>query len=81
MNRAWRAYAGKLLSGRDNATPDVARWAWLLADLAIIAAAAVSLARGLPVSLTELASALAIANTSAAAATKLKETTEPGDAG
>ena len=66
-----------LLSGKDNATPDLARYSWLLANIAVIAAAAISLVKGVPISLTELATALAIANTSAAAATKIKETTEP----
>lgn len=66
-----------LLSGKDNSTPDLARYAWLLANLAVIFMAVVSVFKGIPVSLTELATALAIANTTAAAATKLKETTEP----
>ncbi len=78
MNRAqMRRWAQKLLSGKDNSTPDLARHAWLLANLAIIGTAAAATFKGLPVSLTELAGALGIANTSGAVATKLKETTEP----
>ena len=45
--------------------------------IAIIGTAAAATFKGLPVSLTELAGALGIANTSGAVATKLKETTEP----
>ena len=72
-----RRWAQQLLSGKDNSTPDLARHAWLLANLAIIGTAAAATIKGLPVSLTELAGALGIANTSGAVATKLKETTEP----
>lgn len=72
-----RRWAQQLLSGKDNSTPDLARHAWLLANLAIIGTAAAATVKGLPVSLTELAGALGIANTSGAVATKLKETTEP----
>ncbi len=78
MNGArMRRWAQQLLSGKDNSTPDLARYAWLLANLAIIGTAAAATWKGLPVSLTELAAALGIANTSGAAATKLKESTEP----
>ena len=78
MNAAqMRRWAQQLLSGKDNSTPDLARHAWLLANLAIIGTAAAATFKGLPVSLTELAGALGIANTSGAVATKLKETTEP----
>lgn len=72
-----RRWAQQLLSGKDNSTPDLARHAWLLANLAIIGTAAAATFKGMPVSLTELAGALGIANTSGAVATKLKETTEP----
>jgi len=78
MNGAgMRRWAQQLLSGKDNSTPDLARYAWLLANLAIIGTAAAATFKGMPVSLTELAGALGIANTSGAVATKLKETTEP----
>ena len=70
-------WAQQLLSGKDNSTPDLARHAWLLANLAIIGTAAAATFKGMPVSLTELAGALGIANTSGAVATKLKESTEP----
>ena len=58
MNGAMlRRWAQQLLSGKDNSTPDLARHAWLLANLAIISTAAAATFKGLPVSLTELASA------------------------
>ncbi len=72
-----RRWATHLFSGKDNRTADMARHAWALANLAIIGTAIASLCRGLPVSLTELATALSIANASAAAAVKIKESTEP----
>jgi hypothetical protein len=72
-----RRWATHLLSGKDNSTPDLARYAWAFANFAIVGTAAASVFKGLPVSLTELASALGIANTSAAVSTKLKESTEP----
>lgn len=72
-----RRWVTHLLSGKDNRTPDLARYAWLFANVAIIGTAAASVFKGLPVSLTELASALGIANTSGAVSTKIKESTEP----
>ncbi len=76
----FRRWATQLFSGKDNRTPDMARHAWAVANIAIIGTAIASLCRGQPVSLTELATALSIANASAAAAAKIKESTEP-DAG
>jgi hypothetical protein len=35
-----RRWAQQLLSGKDNSTPDLARYAWLIANLAIIGTAA-----------------------------------------
>jgi len=56
-----------LLTGRDNTTHDIARWAWMLGFLLVGGAAIYLIYAGKEISLTELAGALGIVSGSGAA--------------
>jgi CHASE2 domain-containing sensor protein len=57
----------QLLTGRDNNTHDIARWAWMLGFLVVAGAAIYLIYSGKEISLTELAGALGIVSGSGAA--------------
>lgn len=56
-----------LLTGRDNTTHDIARWAWMLGFFLVGGAAIYLIYAGKEISLTELAGALGIVSGSGAA--------------
>jgi len=57
----------QLLTGRDNNTHDIARWAWMLGFFVVAGAAIYLIYSGKEISLTELAGALVIVSGSGAA--------------
>jgi len=57
----------QLLTGRDNNTHDIARWAWMLGFFVVAGAAIYLIYSGKEISLTELAGALGIVSGSGAA--------------
>ena len=57
-----------LLTGKDNSTHDIAKWAWMLGFLLVGGAAIYLIYAGKEISLTELAGALGIVSGSGAAA-------------
>jgi hypothetical protein len=67
----------KLLSGRDNKTPDIGRYSWAICIGAVIGLTGVSLYLGVAVTVLEFASALSIITTAHGAALGLKKDTEP----
>ena len=56
-----------ILTGKDNKTHDIARWAWFLGFVVVAAAAIYLIYVGKEISLTELAGALGIVSGSGAA--------------
>jgi CHASE2 domain-containing sensor protein len=56
-----------ILTGKDNQTHDIARWAWMLGFLVVAGAAIYLIYSGKEISLTELAGALGIVSGSGAA--------------
>jgi CHASE2 domain-containing sensor protein len=56
-----------ILTGKDNKTHDIARWAWMLGFLVVAGAAVYLIYSGKEISLTELAGALGIVSGSGAA--------------
>jgi hypothetical protein len=56
-----------ILTGKDNQTHDIARWAWMLGFLVVAGAAIYLIYLGKEISLTELAGALGIVSGSGAA--------------
>ena len=56
-----------MLTGKDNQTHDIARWAWMLGFLLVGASAIYLIYAGKEISLTELAGALGIVSGSGAA--------------
>jgi len=56
-----------ILTGKDNQTHDIARWAWMLGFLVVACAAIYLIYSGKEISLTELAGALGIVSGSGAA--------------
>jgi hypothetical protein len=56
-----------ILTGKDNQTHDIARWAWMLGFLVVASAAIYLIYSGKEISLTELAGALGIVSGSGAA--------------
>ena len=56
-----------ILTGKDNQTHDIARWAWMLGFLVVAGAAIYFIYSGKEISLTELAGALGIVSGSGAA--------------
>ena len=57
-----------ILTGKDNQTHDIARWAWMLGFMVVAGAAIYLIYAGHEISLTELAGALGIVSGSGAAA-------------
>jgi hypothetical protein len=66
-----------LLTGKDNQTHDLGRWAWMLGFLTVIAIAIYEVYQARPISLTELASALGIISGAGGASVMMKSNTEP----
>jgi len=62
-----------LLTGKDNATHDIAKWAWMLGFLLVGGAAIYLIYTGKEISLTELAGALGIVSGSGAASVAGKQ--------
>ena len=62
-----------ILTGKDNQTHDIARWAWLGGFFAIIGAALYQIAMGHTISLMEIASSLGIVSGSGAASVAGKQ--------
>ena len=62
-----------ILTGKDNKTHDIARWAWMLGFLLVGSAAIYLIYTGKDVSLTELAGALGIVSGSGAASVAGKQ--------
>jgi hypothetical protein len=62
-----------ILTGKDNATHDIARWAWMLGFLLVGGAAIYLIYSGHQISLTELAGALGIVSGSGAASVAAKQ--------
>jgi len=56
-----------ILTGKDNQTHDIARWAWMLGFLVVAGSAIYLIYSGKEISLTELAGALGIVSGSGAA--------------
>jgi len=62
-----------LLTGKDNSTHDIAKWAWMLGFLLVGGAAIYLIYAGKEISLTELAGALGIVSGSGAASVAGKQ--------
>ena len=62
-----------MMTGKDNHTHDIARWAWLGGFAAIIGAALYQIAMGHTISLMEIASSLGIVSGSGAASVAGKQ--------
>ena len=62
-----------LLTGKDNETHDIARWAWALGFIVVAIAAIYLIYSGKEISLTELAGALGIVSGSGAASVAAKQ--------
>ena len=62
-----------ILTGKDNQTHDIARWAWMLGFFVVAGAAIYLIYSGKEISLTELAGALGIVSGSGAAAVAAKQ--------
>ena len=62
-----------LLTGKDNQTHDIAKWAWMLGFLLVGVAAIYLIYAGKEISLTELAGALGIVSGSGAASVAGKQ--------
>ena len=62
-----------LLTGKDNQTHDIAKWAWMLGFLLVGGAAIYLIYTGKEISLTELAGALGIVSGSGAASVAGKQ--------
>ena len=62
-----------ILTGKDNETHDIARWAWALGFIVIASAALYLIYSGHEISLTELAGALGIVSGSGAASVAAKQ--------
>lgn len=68
----------QILTGRDNATQDVARWSWVFCILSLIVAAGLNAYVGHPViDLIALATAEGLVVAAHSAALKIKADTEP----
>jgi len=62
-----------LLTGKDNQTHDIAKWAWMLGFVLVGASAIYLIYSGKEISLTELAGALGIVSGSGAASVAAKQ--------
>lgn len=67
-----------LVTGKDNATHDLARWSWITTTLATIAGAIYNAIHAGVVSLTDFAQAIGIISGAHGAAIWAKKDTEPG---
>jgi len=67
----------QLLTGKDNQTHDIARWAWMIGFIAVISIAVYEVIQAHQVSLTELAEALGIVSGAGGASVMMKKDTEP----
>ena len=67
----------KLLSGKDNETPDPARWGWFIGHLGVLAVAGAAVWHGGAIDLVQLATALGIVNGVAAGATVATNVSQP----
>jgi len=70
-------FLNQLLTGRDNHTQDIARWAWMIGFIAVISIAVYEVIQAHQVSLTELAEALGIVSGAGGASVMMKKDTEP----
>jgi len=66
-----------LLTGKDNKTHDIGRWAWAIGFVAIICIAIYEVVQAHNVSLTELAEALGIISGAGGASVMMKQNSEP----
>ena len=66
-----------LLTGKDNQTHDIARWAWMIGFIAVICIAIYEVMQTHQVSLTELAEALGIVSGAGGASVMMKRDSEP----
>ena len=66
-----------ILTGKDNQTHDIARWAWMIGFIAVISIAVYEVIQAHQVSLTELAEALGIVSGAGGASVMMKKDTEP----
>jgi hypothetical protein len=66
-----------LLTGKDNQTHDIARWAWMIGFVAVIVLAFYKVMMSHDTSLTELAEALGIVSGAGGASVMLKKDSEP----
>ena len=69
--------AAQALTGKDNQTPDIGRWSWLICVFAIIGAAAWNARNGSQIDLVSFATALSIIAGGHGAAIWAKKDTEP----
>jgi len=70
-------FLNQLLTGKDNHTQDIARWAWMIGFIAVISIAVYEVIQAHQVSLTELAEALGIVSGAGGASVMMKKDTEP----
>jgi len=70
-------FLNQLLTGKDNQTHDIARWAWMIGFIAVISIAVYEVIQAHQVSLTELAEALGIVSGAGGASVMMKKDTEP----
>ena len=66
-----------ILTGKDNNTHDIAKWAWMLGFLLVGCSAIYLIYTGKDISLTELAGALGIVSGSGAASVAAKQVSGP----
>jgi hypothetical protein len=67
----------KLFSGRDNETPDIARWSWAISTAAVIGAAVLNWLHNVTIDITSLGLALGGIAAAHGVAIKAKEDSEP----
>jgi len=70
-------FLNQLLTGKDNQTHDIARWAWMIGFIAVISIAVYEVMQAHQISLTELAEALGIVSGAGGASVMMKKDTEP----
>ena len=68
----------KLLTGKDNSTPDLGRWSWAISTAAVLAHDGYQLYKGVHVDIQTLAVALAAVAAAHGIAIGAKGHTEPG---
>nr|WP_320132321.1 hypothetical protein [uncultured Holophaga sp.] len=75
--QAFKDIIRQLLTGKDNQTHDIARYAWAISTAAVLAHDAWQLHQGQPVNVRDLAEALAIVAAAFGLAIHLKRGSEP----